>query len=61
MQINKKNESVLVKYKDGRITLHNADRSIAGILEISSEELRKMYFGNDGEGVLDLQVIIDED
>ena len=60
MKIDRKDESVLVKYENGRISIYNADRSISGVLEISSEELRKMYFGNDGEGLLHLVVITDD-
>lgn len=61
MEINKKNQPVVVKYKNGKITIYNEDRTIGGVLEISSNELRKMYFGDDGVGILHLQVVEVED
>jgi hypothetical protein len=56
MEINKKDEKVVVKYKNNRISIYNEDRTIGGVLEISSSQLKNMYFSGKGEGVLHLQV-----
>ena len=61
MEINKKNETVVVRYQNGKISIYNEDRTIGGVLEITSNELRKMYFGDDGVGILHLQVVDTED
>jgi hypothetical protein len=61
MEINKKNEKVIVKYKNDRISIYNADRTIGGILEISSNEIKNMYWGKEGKGVLHIQVIDDSE
>ena len=60
MKINKNNLPVVVKYSNGKIKLYNEDRSVGAVLEITSSELRKMYVGDEGEGILHIQITEDE-
>jgi len=57
MIIDKHNVKVVVKYKNGQITFYNEDRSVAGVMDMNNAELKKMYFGQTGRGVLNLRVI----
>jgi len=57
MIIDKHNVKVVVKYKDGKITFYNEDRSVAGVMDMTSSELKKMYFGQTGRGVLNMRVV----
>jgi len=56
MTINRKNEPITITYSNGKIKLYNDDRSIAAVLDLPSNELKKMYFGGEGTGTLHIQV-----
>lgn len=50
-----KSEKVTLTYKDGKIKVLGTE--IKAVCEISSSELRNMYFGKKGEGVLHIQLL----
>jgi hypothetical protein len=57
MDINK-SEKVTLTYKDGKIKVLGT--KIKAVCEISSSELRNMYFGKKGEGTLHLQLLSED-
>lgn len=49
-------ENIVIKWKDGKASIIG-DGQVKAVMEISSSELRKMYFGGEGSGVLHLQIV----
>lgn len=50
-----KSETVTLRYEDGKIKV--VGTKVKAVLEVSSGELRNMYFGKTGRGVLHVQVL----
>lgn len=49
-----KSESVTLKYEDGKIKVIGTQ--VKAVLELSSGELKNMYFGKTGRGTLHVQI-----
>lgn len=54
MENTRKKEAVKLQYKDDKIYITGA--SINGVLEISSKELKSMYWKGVGNGVIDVNI-----
>lgn len=52
-----KSESVTIKYEDGKIKV--IGQKVKAVLEVSSGELKNMYFGRTGRGTLHVQITED--
>jgi hypothetical protein len=49
-----RSEKVRLKYEDDKVKIIGTD--VKAVLELSSSELKKMYFGKDGEGTIHVQI-----